>query len=626
LQNSGSNPTPSPDPTPTPTATTSVLYVDSQNGSDNNSGAQNAPFKTIQAAINAANVLSQKGNSINVEIAAGVYRESVRIAGNNLASPPSLTVESAVPGGAIIAGSDVLTGWNAESPSVYSHLWTNNLGSCAIPSGWPTNFAPIAQRAEMVFVNGVPLTQVMSRSDLQPGAFFVDDAGGMMYISPSPSTNMAIALVETATRSQTLSVSGRSNVTLRGLVFRHAANCFNTGSATVSSSSNILIDSVQALWNNWGGFRLVSTNAATVQNSIASYNGGVGFSGDKNQNLVFNTNESDYNNWRGAQAAFYDWAMGGTKLFGTHTGTLQNQFSYNNQAQGLWFDTDNSNVTVNNATLSGNKQAALQIERNEGPITLENSHLCSSGQGVNVLTSEKVSIQNNVFYNNSGTGNYQAELFVGGQPGGINVTDWQTGQVYDLFTTSMVLNGNTFADASSGQFLFGTYLSGSDWSQFTTSLNAAGNQWYDPSNASTFKIATGKLVDLTGWQSAVGTDLNSVWRMPAASPAAACAAPAPSFSDFAVSVDSGSHTMTSGQAVIAVRVDSFGSDTVTLQPADLPSGVSASLSQQSLTSGIATLTLKASASAVAQNVPITLFATSGSRVHSVTFYVQVSPQ
>ena len=599
--------------------------MDAQSGSDSNTGAQSSPYKTIQAAINAANTQNQKGNAVSVEIAAGIYRESVSIAGSKTTSA-TLTVESTVPGGAIIAGSDVLTGWTAESASVYSHAWTYSLGSCSIPSGWPTNFAPIARRREMVFIDGVPLTQVMVRADLQPGTFFVDDAAGTMYISPSAGTNIATATVEAATRSKTLSVSGRTNVTLRSLVFRHAANCLNTNGASVTNSTNVLVDSIQALWNNWGGFGLASTSGATVQNSVASYNGGVGFNADHNLNAVFSSNESDYNNWRGAQAAFYDWAMGGTKLFANHTVTVQNHFSYNNQAQGLWFDTDNKDVTASNATLVGNKQAALQIERNEGPITLQDSHLCSSGVGVNMLTSENVTLQNNVFYNNSGTGNYQAQLYIGGQTGGINITDFQTGQVYDLFTTGMVVTGNSFLDGGSGELLFGTYLSGTDWSQFTSTLKAGNNQWFDPANSNTFKIANGKLVNLSGWQGAVGTDLTSVWQSPSTSPVAACTAPVPSYADFAVNVDNTTYTMTSGKAVVTARVFSYGSGTVALQPADLPAGVSASLSTQSLTGGAATLTLTASASAATQSVPITLFATSGPRVHSVTFYVKVSAQ
>ena len=65
--------------------------------------------------------------------------------------------------------------------------------------------------------------------------------------------------------------------------------------------------------------------------------------------------------------------MGGFKLFQTRSTTVQNHYSYNNQAQGLWFDTDNQNITVTNATLVGNATRRSQIERNEGPITVQNS-------------------------------------------------------------------------------------------------------------------------------------------------------------------------------------------------------------------------------------------------------------
>jgi hypothetical protein len=198
--------------------------------------------------------------------------------------------------------------------------------------------------------------------------------------------------------------------------------------------------------------------------------------------------------------------------------------------------------------------------------------------------------------------------------------------VYNLFTTGMVVNGNTFLDAASGQMLFGTYLSGTDWSQFTSTLKAGNNQWFDPASSNTFKIANGKLVNLSGWQGAVGTDLTSVWQAPAASPIAACTAPVSSYADFAVNVDNITYTMTSGKAVVTARVFSYGSGMVSLKPADLPAGVAASLSTQSLASGVATLTLTASATAATQTIPVTLFATSGSRVHSVTFYVKVSAQ
>jgi hypothetical protein len=333
---------------------------------------------------------------------------------------------------------------------------------------------------------------------------------------------------------------------------------------------------VQALWNNWGGFSISSSTNVTVQNSIASYNGGAGFTATKDQSILFSFNESDYNNWRGAQGAYYDWAMGGTKLFQTHGATVKNHYSYNNQAQGLWLDTDNKNITVDGATLTGNVQAGLQIERNEGPITVQNSTFCSNGQGINVLTSPGLTIQNNIFYNNSGTNKYQANLFLAGTAGGKIITDWQTGQSYNLITTGMVLSGNKFQNDLSGKLLFGTYLSGTDWTQFSSTLNASNNSYYDSTTANPFKVVNGKLVNLSGWQSTVQTDYTSTWQAPATAPA--CAAPTPSFADFNINGDSNVYTMSAAKAVVTARVNSFGYGPVNLQVSGLPSGVTATLS------------------------------------------------
>ncbi len=607
---------------------TTYLYVDAQKGSDTNTGTATLPLKTVGAAIKIANLNNQKSIGTKVVINPGVYRELVNIQPVSKQTSVPLTVEAATVGTAVIAGSDVLTGWSQEdsaNASIYSHSWTYDFGYCAVPAGWPTNFAPIALRTEMIFVNNIPMTQVMSYSQLRAGTFFVNEAYSVIHVWPPSSTNMATSLVEAAVRPQTLNLQGRSNVVLRGLVLRHAASCINQNSVNLSTSSNVLLDQVQVDWNNWGGLMVISGSNITVQNSVGSYNGGVGIQGNHVINSLFNFDESDYNNWRGAEAAFYDWGMGGTKLWGMRTATVNNQFSYNNQAQGLWFDTDNQNINVNNATLVGNVMAGLQIERNEGPIALNQSTLCSSGGGVTVLTSEKLAITNNVFYNNGGTNKYQAEIFLGGTPGGQVVTDWQTGVSNLLFTTGTVLTGNTFEDAAVEQNVFGTYLSGADWSDFANTLNAGGNRWFDPLIANAFKIPNGKLVNLAGWQSATGTDFTSDWVAPSVSPVIACTVPTPSFADFSVNLDSGTYAMTSGKAVATARVNSFGFGPVALTLSGLPAGVGASFSQQNLVSGVVTVSMTAAKTAISQTVPVTLFATGNNRLHSVTFYLKVVP-
>lgn len=613
------------------------ILVDAATGSDAEAeslmngamqpGAVPPPLKTIQAAVNVAVANRRKSIGTKVMVNPGVYRESVNITSSSGSASAPITIEAAQAGTTVISGSDVLTGWNQESsnPPIYSHSWTNGASSCPTPGGWPTNFDPIARRTEMVFVNSVPLTQVTNYSQLSPGSFFVDDGANLLYVAPAADTNMSAATVEVATRRNVLNVSGQNNVVLRGLVLTHAANCINTSGATINSSSNVLVDQVEAIFNNWGGLGVFSSNNITVQNSIASYNGGVGFQANEDTNAVFSSNESDYNNWRGAQAAFYDWGMGGTKLLGMRNTTVQNHSSYRNQAQGLWFDTDNENITVNNATLAGNTLAGLQIERNPGPVMFEKSRVCSNGIGVNVLTSEKLTISNNVFYNNSGTNVRQAELYVAGTPGGQTISDWQTGQHLDLFTTDMSVWNNTFEDASTGQTLFGTYLSGGDWSRLADSLNAGGNSWYDPYNASAFTIMGNRMLNLSGWQSAVGTDYSSWWGQPSTSPQDACNAPPPMFADFNVDLDNRTYTMSGGQATATARINSFGYGSVALSVTGLPSGVSANLSQQNLVDGVVTVGLSAANRASNQTVPVTLWARGADKVHSVTFELHVIP-
>jgi hypothetical protein len=604
-----------------------TLYV-SKSGSTNASaaGTSSAPLGSIQAAVNRANVNSQKGIGTKIIVAPGVYREALTI--NAASSSAPLTIQASSIGTAVIAGSDVLTGWSSVSghPNTYYHSWTYNFGNCPTPNGWPGTFPTIARRSEMIFVNNVMYTQVLSESQLKAGTFYVDEAANHILVTLPSGMSANGATIEAAVRSETLEVNHRNNFVLRGVVLRHARTCINQGGADINSSTNVLVDHVQAIWNGWGGLQFNHDTKLTVQNSIASHNGGVGFTANNGVNTLFSYNETDFNNWRGAQGALYDWGMGGTKMMYMRSTTVQHHYSYGNQAQGLWFDTDNKNITVNSVTVSGSAESALQLEANEGPILVEYSHFCGSLAGVNFLNSDHVTLKSNTFYNNGSFGVYTpAGIFLAGRKGGHVIYDWQTHQYYNLYTANTVMTGNTDVDAASGQHVFSTYLSGYDWSHFADTLSASSNRWYDPYTTYAFKVVNGKTVNLSGWRSAVGTDYSASWGAPSSSPAGACAIPSQSFTDFQISLNQESYSMSSRKATIMAKVASFGYGTIYLSTSGLPSGVSASMNHSSITNGIVTITLTASSSASNRTVPITFWATSGSRVHSVTTNVHIVP-
>jgi hypothetical protein len=230
----------------------------------------------------------------------------------------------------------------------------------------------------------------------------------------------------------------------------------------------------------------------------------------------------------------------------------------------------------------------------------------------------------NNFYNNGGTGKWQAQLFLAGNPGGRSISDWQTGQPYHIYTSHTTLLNNSFTDAGPGQNVFNTYVSGNDWWQFVGTLRSSGNSWNDPRTTAAFQVPGSKAVTLNGWQNITGQDHNSAW-WHSTQAAKNCAVPAPPYPDFNVYVDKPAYWMARGVATIELQARSFGFAAATLSTSALPPGVSASFSASTLTSGNSVLTLRASSRAATETVGLTVFATSGSRVHSVTVPVTIQP-
>src|SRR5438477_5977877 len=162
-------------PSPVPeNLETAFIYVDAATGSDSNPGTQAQPLKTVQRAVGIAFNNNKNNIGTRVTLNPGTYREKVIYNATSLNTSAPITFQAAQNGTAIITGSDLWTDWTA-SGSVFTHSWTSLGGTCALPNGW-LNMWPIARRREMIFVNGTPLTQVISANQMVAGTFYVDDA------------------------------------------------------------------------------------------------------------------------------------------------------------------------------------------------------------------------------------------------------------------------------------------------------------------------------------------------------------------------------------------------------------------------------------------------------------------
>ena len=192
-----------------------ILYVNATHpqASDQNPGSQALPFKTIgrAAAAAVANNANQVGTK--VLIGAGIYRESIDLPKNGHETEASIVFEAA--GEVIVSGSDVWTGWRkVEGADVLAHAWPYTWGLAPVPAGWEPHvkLKDIVRRSEMVFVNGAPLDQMLSHSELQAGRFFADEKAQKIYMRLPEGLPVDNAAVEVAVRPKLFAASGKKKL------------------------------------------------------------------------------------------------------------------------------------------------------------------------------------------------------------------------------------------------------------------------------------------------------------------------------------------------------------------------------------------------------------------------------
>ena len=536
---------------------TAFVYVDGVQGNDNNNGSKGSPFKTINKALLTAGANNQNSVGTQINVNPGTYREQLEFQASQTTSP--FTLQATTPGTVFVSGADSLPGntWAVSSygPNIYTTSATSNyiFPACSAPPGWPP-VPPILLRREMVFVNGFRLNQVMFSNELQPGSFWADAGGSnQIYIWPPAGTSMPDADVEvsTASRSPLMSADQVNNFVVRGLTFEYDNSCLQSG-PRILSGANVLIDNDQFLWNNSVGFDIHgsgSTQNVTVQNSVANHNGQIGFAGYKVKYCLYNNDESSYNSWRGALAAYYEVGFDGSYFFLYHNSNFNGYSSYYNESSGVHFDTDNATDEVTGLRSGANNLAGLVIEASEGPFLVQNSSVCSNAlapasktANITIDDSSFVTLTGNTVYNGG-----LRQVYVGGN--GRAGTNWEQPTVPLVrFNQNLTQSKNSFI-GTADQVGFYTYYKDNPscsvpvadmWQAFGSTFSSQSNVWGDTAAAdSSFPFFDAGIlngtVPLSAWQSpppqGVGQDTSSQF-VPGASVPQQCALPKPDIPDF----------------------------------------------------------------------------------------------
>ena len=500
-----------------------IIYVDQSNAlaDDTNPGTASRPLETIAGAIEIASGYNDQSIPVRLIIRAGIYRESLQLIADDTTTSAPLSIEGEG-SGVIVSGSDIWTDWVGGSDGTYYHPWPYKWGLGSV-ADWPEHVLtylddnPIISRREMVFVDGVPLLQVMSLEEMTSAenSFFVSEDTEQLFVNVPSDTDMAMTTVEVAVRPTLLLVGSRHNVSIRNLTFQHAPNGIDDSAAVViANSADVSVIDSRFIWNNGSGLGLFEDVGITIRQSEANRNGISGLAGYRVRNLNVVDTEASFNGWRGSRGwstdnhdepidlNFIDFATG-QKFFRLRHASFHNYRAIGNLTGGLWLDYDNSDVTIHNAVLKGNLTHGLMVEASQGPVWVERSQICGNETGILVNSSSNVHV-----VANSLAGNLLGQLVVLGGPR--SVLERDSGKRIDVQNESLVIQRNQVA-ADDGQAAVSTYIDGDLWAAYTDSVDSNHNLYSSPTSREVFQLPGRRRVTLNQWKTETGTDLDSTF-------------------------------------------------------------------------------------------------------------------
>lgn len=343
-----------------------AYYVSQSNpaAADTNAGTEAQPWRTLGRAAGAV------GPGDMVLIGDGVYREQLRIEKSGTAQKP-IRFEALPGANVVLTGADRVIGWKpdagksskSDEGTVYVTDWPHSFVDWSPYHTHPDdNYHRLIGRCEQVFVFGYPLRQVLDKSELARGTFYVDLSAKRLYARSADDRDLshADAIVEASARGVVLDCVG-AYVTIKGIHLRYAANRAQEGAALFHGAH----DQIEACT-----FERTNSEGATflgedqiVRRCIFRENGQLGFGANRAHRLLMTECQIRDNNIKGFDRG---WEAGGDKLVLCRGAVLDHCVFAGNRGNGIWFDIGNEDCQVRNCLIENNEDAGIFDEISYG--------------------------------------------------------------------------------------------------------------------------------------------------------------------------------------------------------------------------------------------------------------------
>ncbi|MBI2301808.1 MAG: right-handed parallel beta-helix repeat-containing protein [Armatimonadetes bacterium] len=405
-----------------------TFWVDGRaaNAADANAGTADAPWKTISRAAQAKEL--KPGDSVLVKT--GVYREHVDI---NVSGEPGRPIAFAAAPDArvVIKGSEVIRGkWallgdvkDMPEPFQYAnlHLWRIQLGDEYFIDPRFGNYADKANRwVSQVFIdddhplqmigvdhvyNSKDLKQMVyigkGLADLIPQSFWWDAPNQTLwaYLGGRPEW----FCIEVGVRGFALTVTKAHDVVVRGFDMRHNRQPGGQWPiASIGSCERVMMEDCRIHWADFTGLSVWDSKNCTVRGCDLSHNGATGLAMGLTEDCTIEDCALTFNNYR----HFYgDWgvAAGAKCIPGNKRTTFRGcEAAWNDEAEGIWFDTDNEDIRILDNVCHDNGDCGIMFEINKGGgIIAGNLVYANHGRGIYVSGSQNTWVVGNTLAENA---------------------------------------------------------------------------------------------------------------------------------------------------------------------------------------------------------------------------------
>ncbi|KQO11417.1 hypothetical protein ASF06_01825 [Agreia sp. Leaf244] len=368
------------------------LFVAPQ-GSDQNSGTQAKPVKTISRAI----ALATSGKTIVLR--AGTYHETLVVPGSK-----SLTIQNYPKEAVWLDGSSPVSKFVRSGSTWVASGWTTTLDHSPTYSrgaadstkpGWSfINPAyPLAAYPDQIWVNDKALRQVSSKAQVGSGTFFVDEKADQLIVGTDPSGASVVA--STLVRAMTVQ---SPNSVVQGIgIRRYAPSIPDMGAVRLDNTAKgASVRDVYITEMATTGLSVAAPNA-TITSVTSSNNGFLGVHSvyadgtTWSKMLIENNNTEQFNSSP---------AAGGMKITRARNVSVDASVVRNNIGNGLWFDESVYNASVTNSSITGNAHHGLMFELSQKFVAANNYVADNADAGIKIYSSGGADLVNNTVVRN----------------------------------------------------------------------------------------------------------------------------------------------------------------------------------------------------------------------------------